>query len=78
MTELFGLMSLLDADAFGDQEGFLERYGGGRNNPMPSTEQVQHLQVRPAQASLGGFSNLVAFAKKTSLCCQAAASVLMQ
>ena len=47
MAELFGIMSLLDAEEFGDEDAFLERYGGGRSNPMPDPEQVHALQVRP-------------------------------
>ena len=46
MAELFGIMSLLDAEEFGDEDAFLERYGGGRRNPMPDPEQVHALQVR--------------------------------
>ena len=47
MAELFGIMSLLDAEEIGDEDAFLERYGGGRSNPMPDPEQVHALQVRP-------------------------------
>ena len=46
MAELFGIMSLLDPEEFGDEDAFLERYGGGRSNPMPDPEQVHALQVR--------------------------------
>lgn len=46
MAELFGIMSLLDAEEFGDEDAFLERYGGGRSNPMPDPKQVHALQVR--------------------------------
>ena len=45
MAELYGIMSMLDPSAFGDEDEFLERYGGGRLNPMPSPEQIQALQV---------------------------------
>ena len=51
MAELFGIMSLLDAEEFGDEDAFLERYGGGRSNPMPDPEQVHALQVRPPRLS---------------------------
>ncbi|KAK9833308.1 hypothetical protein WJX81_005199 [Elliptochloris bilobata] len=49
MAELHGIMSLLDAEEFGDEDDFLERYGGGRANPMPDPEQVHALQeaLRP-------------------------------
>ncbi len=45
MAELYGIMSMLDPSEFGDEDEFLERYGGGRLNPMPSPDQIQALQV---------------------------------
>jgi SNF2 family DNA or RNA helicase len=41
MKELQGLMSLLDADKWGDQEEFLEQFG----EEAPSLEQIKQLQV---------------------------------
>ncbi len=38
---LQGLMSLLDQDAYGDVDDFLEKYG----NDTPSLEQIRALQV---------------------------------
>ena len=46
MEELYGIMSLLDPDEFGEEAEFLERYGGSREQPMPSAEQVVALQAR--------------------------------
>ncbi len=46
MAELYGIMSLLDPDEFGEEGEFLERYGGSRDQPMPSAEQVLALQAR--------------------------------
>ena len=41
MKELQGLMSLLDADKWGDQEDFLEQFG----EEAPSLDQIKELQV---------------------------------
>ncbi len=46
MAELYGIMSLLDPDEFGEEAEFLARYGGSRDQPMPSAEQVVALQAR--------------------------------
>ena len=43
MTELYGLMNLLDDEKYADEEEFLENFGGGKDGI--SLEQIQALQV---------------------------------
>ena len=43
MRELWGIMSLLDPDNFGDEAQFEEQYGG--DDEPPTVAQIQDLQV---------------------------------
>ena len=50
MTELYGLMNLLDPEKYEDEEDFLENFGGGKDGI--SLEQVQALQVTSLDARI--------------------------
>ena len=43
MTEVWGMMSLLDAVSFGNQNNFIAAYGG--DYKPPAVEQIRALQV---------------------------------
>lgn len=52
MFDLFGIMNLLDPNEWGDEDEFLERYGGCRNNDetqISTADQIQALKVETSE-----------------------------